>query len=139
MRRYERGRERGGGRGEGRGGGRGRRWNVGGEGDGNGDRDASGDGNEGSSGDGNGDGSRNGDGIGDRNRIENGVGRRERGKIRFPQHQKRSRVVDQALVFRAWYSLCRQKVAPTGSQQLLAQDPAPARRCRVEGRTGHQG
>ena len=30
-------------------------------------------------------------------------------------------------------------MAPAGSQQLLAQDPAPARRCVTEGRTGHQG
>ena len=29
-------------------------------------------------------------------------------------------------------------MASAGSQQLLAQDPAPARRCGTEGRTGHQ-
>ena len=30
-------------------------------------------------------------------------------------------------------------MAPEGSQQLREQDPAPARRCGTEGRTGHQG
>ena len=29
-------------------------------------------------------------------------------------------------------------MAPAGSQQLLAQDPAPARRCGTGGRTGHR-
>ena len=30
-------------------------------------------------------------------------------------------------------------MVPAGSQQLYAQDPTPAHRCRTEGRTGHEG
>ena len=37
------------------------------------------------------------------------------------------------------HCLCIQEVAPAGSQQLRAQDPAPARRCDTKWRTGHQG
>ena len=37
------------------------------------------------------------------------------------------------------YDLYRQEGAPAGSQQLRAQDPAPARRCGTELRKGHQG
>ena len=54
-------------------------------------------------------------------------------------HQERSIAEDQALSFRT-RRLFRQEVAPAaGSQQLMAQDPASARRYSTGGRTGHQG
>ena len=67
---------------------------------------------------------------------------RERGKggggeLSYPTHQARRKVEDQVQTFRTRHHLCRQEVARAGSQQLLAQDPAPGRRCGTEGRTGH--
>ena len=54
-----------------------------------------------------------------------------------------SRVQDKAFPFRTRHPLYtihfRQEVVPAGNQQLRAQDPAPARRCDIEGRTWHQG
>ena len=138
--------------------------NGGGNGVGGGNRVGGGNGD----GDGNSDGDRYGaetgtgeetkkrrkDGSGDGNDggNERKNARRERGRERegggeielwYPSHQERSRVEDQALPFRTRHHLytilCRQEVTPVGSQQLRAQDPAPARRCDTEGRTGHQG
>ena len=112
-----------------------RRQTQGGNGDG------SGDGNKSSSGKGNGnengDGDGIGDGIGDGNGNENREGNGGGGEIWYSPHRERSRGEDQALPFRTRHHLCRQEVASAGSQQLLAQDPAPARRCGIEGRTGH--
>ena len=51
-----------------------------------------------------------------------------------PSHEERSRVEDRALLLRTRRRLCRREVAPAGSQQLRAQDPAPDRRCGTDGR-----
>ena len=50
-------------------------------------------------------------------------------------HQEISRVEDQGPPFRTrhHHHPCRQEVAPSGSQQLRAQDPSPVRRCGTEG------
>ena len=89
---------------------------------GNGDGDGDGDGNESSSGDGNGDWTR--DGIGDWKGNENGEGTGRGGGLWYPPHQERSRVQEQAPSFRAQHHLYA-GVTPAGSQQLMAQDPAP--------------
>ena len=59
--------------------------------------------------------------------------------FRFPPHRQKSRVEDLALPIRTRHHLCREEVAPAGSQQLRAQDSAPAHRCGTERRTWHQG
>ena len=61
------------------------------------------------------------------------------GDIWYPPHRERSRVEDQALPFRTRHDLCRQEVAPEGSQKIRAQGPAQARRCGTKGRTRPQG
>ena len=61
------------------------------------------------------------------------------GELWYPPHQKRSRVEDKILPFCTRHPLYRQEVVPAGSRQLRVQDPAPARRCITEGKTGHQG
>ena len=101
--------------------------------DGNGD--GSGDGNKGSSrdgtrnGSGNGDGSDNGDGIGEGKGNENEEIRGEGVELWYSPHQERNRVEDQALIFRARHHnhICKQEVVFASSQQLRAQNPAPAR------------
>ena len=57
----------------------------------------------------------------------------------IPLHQEGSRVEDQVLPFQTRHHLCRQEVAPAGSQKLGAQNPAPARRCGTKGKTRNQG
>ena len=52
--------------------------------------------------------------------------------------RKETEQINPALPFRTWHHLCRQEVAPAGSQQVWAQDPAPARRCCTERSTGHR-
>ena len=103
--------------------------------DGNGD--GSGGGNERRRGDGDGDG--DGDGFEDGNGNANGEGKGRGGKLWYLPHRQNARVEDQTPSFRTRYDLYRQEVAPAGSQQLRAQDPAPARRCGTEVRKGHQG
>ena len=89
-------------------------------------------------GNGNGDegGSRGGIGDGKGNRIGEGEG--EGKELWYPSDHGRT-VEDQALQFLTRCYLCRQEVAPAGSQQLRAQGPAPVRRCCTKRRTGHQG
>ena len=108
-----------------------------GNGDGNEDGDGDGDGNESSSRDGNGDWTR--EEIGEWKGNENGEGKWEGRELWYSPHQERSRVQEQALPFRAQHHLCRREAAPTGSQQLMAQDPASVRRCGNEGRAGRRG
>ena len=96
-----------------------------------GNGDQSGDGNASSSGD--------GDGIEDGKGNENGEGRGAGGELWYLPHQKISKIEGQALPFRTRHYLCRQELAPAGSQQLQGQDPGPARRCGTEGRTGRHG
>ena len=69
--------------------------------------------------------------------AESGTGTRmerggERRRALVSATAERSREEDQT------HYLCRQEVAHAGSQQLPTQDPAPARRCGIEGRPGHQ-
>ena len=68
-----------------------------------------------------------GTGTGDGEGSENGEGRGRGGELGYPPHQEISRVEDQAPQFLTRHHPRRQEVAPAGSQQLLAQDPAPAR------------
>ena len=65
---------------------------------------------------------------------ENGGGRWRGVELWYLSHLERSRIDDQALPFRTRHHLCRQEVATSGSQQLRAQDRAPARRCGTKGK-----
>ena len=94
------------------------------------------DGNEGSNGDG--DGRGGGSGNEDKNGNENGEEKRGGGELRYPANHETAGMEDQALPFCVQHYLSRQGVAPVGSQQILAQDPAPARRCGTEGKPGHK-
>ena len=77
--------------------------------------------------------------------METGTGtiiereRRRGGEFSYRPHQERSRVKNQALPFPTRHHLCRQEIAPAGSQQFRAQYPAPVRRCGTDGKTGHPG
>ena len=84
-----------------------------------GDGDGSGDENEGSNGDGN--EYEIEDGKGKDDGEENGGG----GALWYPPHQE-NKSKDQALPFRMRHYLCRYKMTPVDSRQLLAQDPALA-------------
>ena len=54
----------------------------------------------------------------------------------YQPHRERSGVEDQALPFCKRHHFCRREVAPAGIKQFWAQDPAPSRRCGIEGTTG---
>ena len=84
---------------------------------------------------GTGTGTGNGDGKGNENEDGRGGG----DEVWYPPHQEKSRIEDQVLPFRTRDHLCRWELAPIGSQQPRAQDPAPAGRYGTEGRRGHQG
>ena len=59
------------------------------------------------------------------------------GELGYPPHQEIIRLQHQP--FHARHYLCRQQAAYEGSQQLLTQNLALARRCGTEGRRVHQG
>ena len=66
----------------------------------------------------NGDGSRNKDEIEDGKGNEDEEGRLGGGELWYPPHQEIRRIKDQTLPLCARHHLCRQKVAPSDSQQL---------------------
>ena len=91
-----------------------------------GDWDESGDINEGSNRNRN--GNRDGITTGNWTRIEREGEEQESFGIR---HSRKEAEWKTRYYHRIWHNLCRQEVAPAGSQQLLAQDPVPARRCGI--------
>ena len=80
-------------------------------------------------------GNGNGDEGGSGGGIDNGEKKGEGEEFWCPLDHKRT-VEDQAQPFRTRHYLCRQEVAPAGSQQLHAQDPTPARRCGAKEQQG---
>ena len=84
-----------------------------------------------------GNGDPSGSGIGAETRVGTAMKRGERELVN-PPHQVKNRVEEQVLSFRTRYHSCRQEVALAGSQLRRAQDPAPVRRRRIEGRAGPQ-
>ena len=75
-------------------------------------------------------------------RTEREWGGRRRALVSATPGKKQSRRPGTAIPHAAssiLYTINCRQLTPAGSQQLRAQDPAPARRCGTEGRTGHQG